>query len=150
MPSGHKYTTLAVDLGYPFFVKQIYLQSQQLDDIVGHVTDSNTFGTDSSFFGITSNRCSGMNHVNVAGGSSIFTCDLAGRHFTIRKETEMIAIEQLVVLGYRCDEMPLIATDTDYLNTCVELTYPGHFIDLPRPIINEGCIKQYPSIWQSG
>ena len=91
-----------------------------------------------------------MNHVNVVGGSSIFTCDLAGKHFTLRKETNMIAIEQLVVLGYRCAETPLIATDTNYLNTCVELTYSGHFIDLPPPKFFYDCVKQYPSIWPSG
>ena len=76
-----------------------------------------------------------MNHVNVVGGSSIFTCDLAGKHFTLRKETNMIAIEQLVVLGYLCQTMQDIGANTDYLNTCVELTYSGHFIDLPSPKI---------------
>ena len=103
------YNTLAVDLGAPYYVYQIYLQAQGLWDLVGYVTDQNTFGVDTAFNGVSTTRCSGMNHVNVSN-SSIFGCALAGRHFTLIRQTDTLFLEQLVVLGWRCDEKPVVAT----------------------------------------
>ena len=44
-----EFTSLAVELPKPSFIKQVYFQGQNLAGIYSYVTDSNTLGLDSAF-----------------------------------------------------------------------------------------------------
>ena len=131
---------MAVRIPRPAMIHQVYVQAQSLTGVKMIITDLDTLGKS---WDVNTQTCSDA--VVDIEGSFVFTCNILGSHATLlrHRSSGPLWVEKFVVAGSFCDESVLIVTNQKQTTVCAELTFPDQVVELPGPVMIEGCVQYY-------